>query len=75
MDNTEKLQQTMVRGVIAAVIVVITAVTLNHMNEDRQITNCIEITNDPIECSMAIDSYSRDKILLNAIKEIKAERE
>jgi hypothetical protein len=74
VDDVSKLQQTAIRGIIAAVIIVISAVTLNHINEDRVISKCIQEGNNPIECAMAVDGYSSDKILLNAIQEIKAER-
>jgi hypothetical protein len=79
VENDAKVQetkyyQTIVRGIVGCVIILISAVALNSMNEDRAISKCIEKTNQPVECSMAFDGYGSDKVLYNAIQEIKAER-
>ncbi len=74
VDNVAKLQKTIARGVIGCVIVLISAITLNSMNEDRAISKCIEKTNNPIECSVSFDGYGSDRVIFNAIKEIKTER-
>jgi len=57
--------------VIVGIAFLISAVTFNFVNEDNQISKCIEKGNNPVECAMAFESYSADKILLQAIKEIK----
>ncbi len=75
MDNVDKLHQTMVRGVIAFAIFLIGAVALDAAHEDRQLSKCIENGNSPIECSMAFDSFDDNKIILQAIKKLQAERE
>ena len=74
MDDA-KILQTLVGCIAAGFIILVTAVALDARHEDNQVSKCIENGNGPIECSMAFDGAYNDKLILQAIKELQAERE
>jgi hypothetical protein len=75
--DEEKTIRLLIKGIIGGVVVIVLSFVGCSVHMDRKIVQCIESGNDPIECRMALenDGYSKDRLILNTIKELQAERE
>jgi len=72
----EKTVRLIIKGIIVSFVFLVATIAIYDGHEDRLTSECIKNGNEPIECRMAIgaDGYSADRMLLQVIKELNAER-
>jgi hypothetical protein len=71
-----KTTRTLIRCVVAGIAVLVMTFVGCNVHIDRKISQCITEGNDPILCRMALegDGYSRDRVVIQMLKELQIER-